>query len=70
MTHVISIIYTYLFHTRFLHNVIFRYVTRVVTYVITQCYLMAVLLKLITLVVIATVPTLPVFRVFTATTLL
>ena len=39
---------------RYLHNVIFRYITPEITQVIAQCYLMAVLVMLITLVVIAT----------------
>ncbi len=40
----------------YLHNDIFRYVTREISHDITQCYLMAVLGKLITRVVIATGP--------------
>ncbi len=46
----------YLIQARYLHNDIFRSVTSEISQDITKCYLMAVLLKLITRVVIATWP--------------
>ncbi len=49
-------IYIYIFHPRYLHNDIFRYVTREISQDISWRYLMAVLHKLITRVVIATGP--------------
>ncbi len=63
-------IYIYLFHARYLHNDIFRYVTREISHNISWCYLMAVLRMLITRVVIATRPGVQVLWVFTATSTL
>ncbi len=40
--------YIYLFHPRYLHNDIFRYLTREISHDISWHYLMAVLSKLIT----------------------
>ncbi len=57
----------YLFHPRYLHNDIFRYMTREITHDISHCGFHAVLHKLITLVVIATGPNFSYFLVFTAT---
>ncbi len=40
-------IYIYLFHARYLHNDIFRYVTSEISQDITTCYLMAVYHKVL-----------------------
>ncbi len=53
--------YIYLFHPRYLHNDIVRYVTHKITHDISQLLFQIILSKLINLVVIATWPSSPLF---------